>query len=231
MIGSGNFTQARVIPSLKKLKANVKYVMSANGLSSTISAEKLEAKFSTTDLNKILNQKKVKNIIITTRHNLHAPLVKKALQSNKNVFVEKPLAINKNELNDLILTNEKYPGHIIVGFNRRYSRHSIKAKSIIGNNPSEMVVSATMNAGYIPSDSWVQDMKVGGGRVIGEACHLIDLITFFVGSSIKSVSMQALGSNPKTYTDSVSIHLKYKNGSLGIINYLSNGTNHIQKNE
>ena len=126
-------------------------------------------------------------------------------------------------MNDLILTNEKYPGHIIVGFNRRYSRHSIKAKSIIGNNPSEMVVSATMNAGYIPSDSWVQDMKVGGGRVIGEACHLIDLITFFVGSSIKSVSMQALGSNPKTYTDSVSIHLKYKNGSLGIINYLSNG--------
>ena len=114
--------------------------MSANGLSSTISAEKLEAKFSTTDLNKILNDEKVKNIIITTRHNLHAPLVKKALQANKNVFVEKPLAINKNELNELILIKEKYPGHIIVGFNRRYSRHSIKAKSMIGNNPSEMVV-------------------------------------------------------------------------------------------
>lgn len=229
LIGSGNFTQARVIPALYRLKAKVKYVVSANGLSSTISAEKLGAKYSTTDFEKVLDDTEVGHIIITTRHNLHAPFVIKALKANKNVFVEKPLAINKEELEDLIQVEGQSTGNVIVGFNRRFSPHSIKAKMLLGNNPSEMTVIATMNAGYIPSDSWVQDMETGGGRIIGEACHLIDFISYLTNSEIERVSTQALGSDPNCTTDNASIHLKYKNGSLGIINYFANGNKSYPK--
>ena len=223
IIGAGNFTQARVIPALKKTGVKIKYIMSSNGLSSTILSKRVKATYSTTDIDVILNDSDVSNVLITTRHNLHAPMVKKVLLSGKSVFVEKPLAINKSELEDLVEVANKSNGNITVGFNRRFSPHSIKLKSILGENPAPMTIVTTMNAGFIPLDSWVQDLSVGGGRIVGEACHLIDLISFLCDSLVESVSMNAQGLSPSNNTDNGSIHLKYKNGSLGIINYLSQG--------
>jgi predicted dehydrogenase len=137
------------------------------------------------------------------------------------VFVEKPLALNPEQLSRI---KEAYrpPLTLTVGFNRRFSPHAFKVKSLLGN--ANMNVIATMNAGFIPANVWVHDMQVGGGRIIGEACHFIDLITYFTGSRVKAVCMNAMGENPEENTDNASILLKYENGSTGVINYFSNGS-------
>ena len=115
----------------------------------------------------------------------------------------------------------------MIGFNRRFSPHTFKMKSLIGN--SEMNVVATMNAGAIPADVWVHDMAVGGGRIIGEACHYIDLIVYLTGSKVKSVCMNAMGKNPNENTDSASILLRLENGSTGVVNYFANGSKAYSK--
>jgi predicted dehydrogenase len=144
------------------------------------------------------------------------------LKQNKHVFIEKPLALNRAELNELIGVANQSGGSITVGFNRRFSPHSLKIKQHIGTGPMNII--ATMNAGFIPSDIWVQDLKVGGGRIIGEACHLIDLCSYFTGSKVISVCMSAMDTNPTENTDNASILLKYEDGSNVVINYFANGS-------
>ena len=140
--------------------------------------------------------KSVDTVFITTRHNKHASMVLESLKSEKHVFVEKPLAINQNEL-DLIFDfyqKNSVKKILHVGYNRRFSPHAIKVKNLLGD-ASDMNIVATMNAGYIPPDVWVHDMKVGGGRIIGEACHFIDLMIFITGSLVESVNMSVLEKN------------------------------------
>ena len=165
-------------------------------------------------------------IIITTRHNEHANMVVESLKAGKHVFVEKPPALNKEDLNRIL---EVYNGSktLTVGFNRRFSPHMQKVKQLIGNVPMNVI--ATMNAGNIPANVWVHDMKVGGGRIVGEACHYMDLITYLTGSKIKSVCMNAMGVNPQVNTDNASILLQYENGSTGVINYFANGSKSYSK--
>lgn len=229
IIGAGNFTQATVLPSLEKAEANIKYIVSSGGLSSTTLARKYHIAKSTTDLDAALSDAEIDGVLVTTRHNLHANMVIQALQSGKQVFVEKPLALNEDELNQIIKTVQETGNTVTVGFNRRFSPHSKKMKALLGENMGPMNVIATMNAGHIPSDVWVHDPEVGGGRIIGEACHYVDLITYLTGSKVSEVSMQAMGENPKENTDNGSIHLKYKNGSLGVINYFANGNKSYSK--
>lgn len=222
IIGAGNFTSVTIMPILKKIGAEIKYISSAKGLSSTILAKKFSVGNSTTELNNILEDKDVDSILITTRHNSHSSLVVKALENNKNVFVEKPLVIKEAELKTVIDAYNKSDKNIMVGFNRRFSPFSLKVKELFASQ-SPMNIIATMNAGYIPPEVWVHDMEIGGGRIIGEACHYIDLITFFTGSKVTKVVSNALGKNPEDNTDNVIITLKYENGSQGVINYFSNG--------
>ncbi len=165
--------------------------------------------------------------MITTRHNLHAKIVAEALKSNKHVFVEKPLALNRAELDEVIAISKNSTGTITVGFNRRFSPHSIKIKENLGTGPINII--ATMNAGFIPANVWVHDLKIGGGRIIGEACHFIDLCSFFADSNVKSVCMNSMGLFPEENTDNVSILLKYENGSNATINYFSNGSKSYSK--
>ena len=227
IIGSGNFTKMTMMPSLKNTGANFKYIASRSGLTGTALAQKFGVSNSTTDYHEILNDQEVDLILITTRHDQHAGMVIESLNAGKNVFVEKPLSLNNEDLN-LIIKAHKNSGKVLtVGFNRRFSPHIEKIKSIVGN--SQMNVIATMNAGNIPSSVWVHDMKVGGGRIVGEACHFIDLITFLTGSKVKSVCMNAMGVNPEENTDNASILLKYENGSTGVINYFSNGSKSYSK--
>jgi predicted dehydrogenase len=161
-------------------------------------------------------------------------MVVEGLKSGKHVFVEKPLAITPEQLDD-ILQVYKEPsntGHLkslSVGFNRRFSPHIQKAKQLLGNGNAAINMIATMNAGFIPYDVWIHDMAIGGGRIIGEACHFIDLMTFLNGSKVISVFMSALGANPEENTDNAIITLKFENGSQGVINYFANGNKSYSK--
>ena len=147
----------------------------------------------------------------------------------KNVFIEKPLALNKEELDKLIEVYKQSGKTLTVGFNRRFAPLAVKMKKALGNANTPMNIVATMNAGFIPSKVWVHDMEVGGGRIIGEACHFIDLITYLSGSQVKSVCMNALGTQPEENTDNASILLKYENGTNAVINYFANGSKAYSK--
>ena len=221
IIGAGNFTKMTMLPALEKAKADIKYIASASGVTGTALAKKYKIAFSTTDYQEILRDQETDGVMITTRHNTHASMVLKALAAGKHVFVEKPLALNEDELDQII---DAYDGSLTltVGFNRRFSPHVQKVKQLVGNTPMNII--ATMNAGAIPSNVWVHDMNVGGGRIVGEACHFIDLITYLTGSKVTAVCMNAMGVNPAENTDNASILLQYENGSTGVINYFSNGS-------
>jgi predicted dehydrogenase/threonine dehydrogenase-like Zn-dependent dehydrogenase len=224
IIGAGNFTKAMIVPMLSKLKANVKYIASSRGLSSTTTAKKYGIANSTTNYKDILADKDVDVVFITTQHNAHANQVIECLKAGKHVFVEKPLALTNEEIHEIEEVYQEGKQSISVGFNRRFSPFIQDLKKQLGNTADSPIhVVATMNAGFIPAEHWVQDMEVGGGRIIGEACHLIDLITYLTDSLVESVVMNSMGTNPDTSTDNVSILLKYKNGSNGVINYFANG--------
>ena len=223
ILGAGNFTSAMIAPILSKLQAPVKYIASSNGLSGTLLGKKYGFKYSTTSYKDILEDQEVAGVLITTRHNLHAKQVVQGLKSSKHVFVEKPLVINLEELELVTEAYNSSKKSILVGFNRRFSPFSIAAKKVIGENPGAINVIATMNSGEIPKNHWTQDMEIGGGRIIGEACHYIDLISFFTSSKVKSVLLSSSGIQPEENTDNASILLKYENGSIGVINYFSNG--------
>ena len=227
VIGSGNFTKMTMLPALKNSGANYKYIASQGGVSGTAMAQKHGFSHSTTNYKEILSDEEVDLVLITTRHNLHAPMVIESLKANKHVFVEKPLALNSEDLKEIIAAHQSSGKTLTVGFNRRFSPHAKKMKSLLGNSPMNVI--ATMNAGSIPPHVWVHDMKIGGGRILGEACHFIDLITYLTGSKVKSVCMNAMGINPDENTDNATILLKYENGSTGVINYFSNGSKAYSK--
>ncbi len=230
IIGAGNFTNSTVIPALLKAGAKVKYVSSrTNGLEAKTAAKKMGAEIATTDYKAILNDPEVNMVICTTRHNVHASMVCEALESGKSIFVEKPLCLNSQELDRIMeLYGKAQDGTTLtVGFNRRFSPFAVRMKELLGDGPKNIV--ATMNAGYIPPEMWVHDMETGGGRIIGEACHFIDLCSFLAGSDVVSVCVNALGTNPRENTDNMSILLKYANGSNGVINYFSNGAKSYPK--
>ncbi len=234
IIGAGNFAGMMIVPTLKKLNADMKYICSSKGLSSTTLAKKYGIVNSSTDYKQVLQDPEVDAVLITTRHNQHAAMVIEGMNAGKHVFVEKPLAITEDQLNTIIQSYnhsiETGSGaSIMVGFNRRFAPFVIKAKRLIASSDSPLNVIATMNAGFIPQDVWVQDMETGGGRIIGEACHYVDLISYLTGSKVESVYMNALGTSPSANTDNAIITLIYENGSQGVINYFSNGSKSYSK--
>ncbi|WP_417857436.1 bi-domain-containing oxidoreductase [Xanthomarina gelatinilytica] len=229
IIGAGNFTSSTMMPNLKKVSADVKYIASSGGLSSTTMAKKYGIARSTTNYQEMLEDENVDLVLITTQHNSHARMVIEAANAGKSVFVEKPLAISEKELSEVIESYEKNNVNISVGFNRRFAPLAIKMNKALGNDNTPINIIATMNAGFIPKNTWVHDMKVGGGRIIGEACHYIDLCSYLAGAKVVSVCMNAMGKNPAEDTDNASILLKYENGSTAVINYFANGSKSYSK--
>lgn len=233
-IGAGNFTKMTMLPALKGSGAFLKYICSSGGVSGTTLAKKFGFTHSTTDYNEVLKDEQVDTVFITTRHNSHAKFVINALQAGKNVFVEKPLAINEDQLSDIITVYEKMAGEkthptLTIGFNRRFSPHTQAIKKAIGSDPGVVNIVATMNAGFIPPQVWVHDMQVGGGRIIGEACHYMDLCAYLTGSEIRSVCMNNMGEGMEENTDNASILLRFENGSNAVINYFANGSKSYSK--
>ncbi len=229
VIGAGNFAGAMLLPALKASGADLRGIASANGLSGTLLAKKHGIAQSTTDYTELLRDPSIDLIVITTRHNNHARLTVEALQAGKHVFVEKPLAIYETELDDVIAAYQQSDRTVLVGFNRRFSPYALKMKALLGTSDVPMNVVATMNAGMIPANSWVHDRAVGGGRILGEACHYVDLISFLTGSRVVSVCMNAMGTQPTEISDSASLLLRYENGATGVINYFANGSKSYAK--
>jgi predicted dehydrogenase/threonine dehydrogenase-like Zn-dependent dehydrogenase len=226
LIGAGNFSKMTLGPILLKSSSKIKTIVTSKGLSGTLLARKLKATISSTSTNDIFNDKEINTVIITTRHNSHSELVLKSLAFQKHVFVEKPLALNLSELKELVTTYEKLDNKpkLLVGFNRRFSPITKKVQEIFKGSESRMVINIMMNAGFIASDVWVHDSKVGGGRIIGEGCHLVDLVAALTNSEVESIYSTALQSNQShLINDNVSINLKMKNGSIASIQYFSNG--------
>lgn len=230
IIGAGNFTKMTMLPALKKVDANLKYIASSGGVTGTALAQKHRIPISTTNYQQILDDPEITMVLITTRHDAHADMVVKCLNAGKSVFVEKPLALNVEDLNKVVKANQEYTGlTVTVGFNRRFSPHFQAIKKSLGTDNKPININATMNAGHIAANVWVQDMEMGGGRIIGEACHYIDLCVFLTGSLVKEVCLNAMGENPNINTDNASILLKFENGSNAVINYFANGAKSYSK--
>lgn len=229
LIGAGNYASSMIVPCLKKAQAKIKYIASAHGLTATILAKKAGAECATSDYREILKDPEVDMVVVCTRHDLHAKMVLEALGASKSVFVEKPLCLNEQELQDITATYQSAPDGttLTVGFNRRFAPLAQKMKALSGEGSKNII--ATMNAGYIPNEVWVHDMEIGGGRIIGEACHFIDLCSYLAGSKVQAVCMNAMGTEPQENTDNASILLRYENGSNAVINYFANGSKSYEK--
>jgi predicted dehydrogenase/threonine dehydrogenase-like Zn-dependent dehydrogenase len=229
IIGAGNFTSSTLLPNLSKTNADIKYIADLDGLVAKNMATRHKIANATSNIENLIDDSSVDTIMIITRHDAHAELVKKTIAAGKNAFVEKPLALNEQQLDTIIesyssaVTGGQKPT-LTVGFNRRFAPLAQKMKSLLGSDKSPINIIATMNAGFIPPEVWVHDIKVGGGRIIGEACHFIDLCTYLSGSRVVSVCMNSMGINPQENTDNASILLKYENGTNAVINYFANGS-------
>jgi len=231
-IGVGNYAQSFLLPNLPKSKDVVlKGVIDSSGAVARKVAEKYGFEFCTSEEKEIFENAEINTVFISTRHNSHAAYVIKALQNRKNVEVEKPLCLNERELEEIKenykAAQEVSPAPIlIVGFNRRFSPLTQILKEHIGEGPMAMIY--RINAGPIAPDSWIQDKDIGGGRIIGEVCHFVDYLTFINGSLPDHVFAVAM-SDASNLEDTVSISLKFKNGSVGTISYLANGSKSLFK--
>ena len=235
IIGAGNYASRILIPAIKKTGVKLHTLITENGLSGNIQGKKHGFDMASTDFAKVLGEDQIDTVFIATRHDSHASLVMECLKHNKNVWVEKPLAINLEELEQIKLTYEeirsttKNGPQLMVGFNRRFSPHAMKIKDLLSNINSSKSILVTVNAGYLPKDHWTQDPKIGGGRIIGEACHHIDLVRYFVGKKIVKVTSESAEESGSLVTDRSTISLKFEDGSLATILYLSNGAPNYPK--
>jgi predicted dehydrogenase/threonine dehydrogenase-like Zn-dependent dehydrogenase len=229
-IGAGNYASRVLIPAFKAKEAQLHTVVSSGGVSGVIHGKKAGFLKASTDVEALLADKAINTVAIVTRHHTHASLAAKALHAGKHVFVEKPLAMT---LEDLAEVEAAYYSaeaaekkrHLMVGYNRRFSPHVQKMKALLAPIKEPKSLMMVMNAGAIPADHWTQDLAVGGGRILGEACHFIDLMRYFVGSEIVSVQARRMGDNPhvSVLEDKAAIMLGFADGSFGTIHYLANG--------
>lgn len=223
-IGAGLFSTGTILPVLKNMKnVRLKGVSTATGYKGEHVAKRFGFEYFTTDYKEILNDPEINLVFIMTRHSSHAYFICEALKAGKNIFVEKPMCIKKEELNDIINHRLNYPSKVfMVGFNRRFSPFSTWLKEKFKNISEPLSIHITVNAGYVPFDHWSQDEKEGG-RIIGEVCHFIDLVQYFTDSIPERVYAENIESKFYKYWDNVSINLKMRDGSVANILYIASG--------
>jgi predicted dehydrogenase/threonine dehydrogenase-like Zn-dependent dehydrogenase len=236
VIGAGNYASRMLIPAFKAAGAKLHTIVTTGGINGVIHGKKSGFIKASTDVNALFLNQEINSVAIVTRHDSHATLVVQALKAGKHVFVEKPLAIHLEELaaiesayHTARMLNKKT--HLMLGFNRRFAPQIQKVKHMLSHvhEPKSFII--TVNAGAIPPDSWVQSKTIGGGRIIGEACHFIDLMRFLAGHEIISVQCRYIGANPSILIreDKASITLAFADGSFGTIHYLANGSTRFPK--
>ena len=225
VIGSGNYATASLIPALKAAGARLGAIASSGGVSGVHAARKFGFPVTTTDYQTMLHDPELDALVIATRHDTHARLVIEALAAGKHVFVEKPLALTADDIDTIdsayrgVWASDHAP-RLMIGFNRRFAPQVVRMKALLDARAGPKSMIMTVNAGAIPAEHWTQDPDVGGGRVIGEACHFIDLLRHLAGSPIASCHRQAMASETG---DTVSLALYFADGSLGTIHYFANG--------
>ena len=227
-IGAGNYATQVLIPAFRKAGVRLKSVASMGGISSVHAGRKNGFEEATTEASGILADPEINVVVVATRHDSHVDFVCDALRSGKHVFVEKPLAIDLQGLEKIAATRcDTGAGErnllIMVGFNRRFAPQVAKMKALLGavTEPKSFVM--TVNAGAIPANHWAQDPSIGGGRIVGEACHFIDLLRYLSDSPIAGVSALALTEKCGACADKVTLNLGFADGSIGTIHYLANG--------
>jgi predicted dehydrogenase/threonine dehydrogenase-like Zn-dependent dehydrogenase len=229
-IGGGNYASRVLIPKFKNAGAHLISLVTSGGISAVHHGKKNGFLRASTDLEQALDET-VDTVVIATQHNLHAYQTVQAIKKGKHVFVEKPLALNHEDINKIEASQKLAKTKLMVGYNRRFSPHIQKIKSLLDAKPSPKTFIMTMNAGDIPEDHWTQDAEIGGGRIIGETCHYIDLMRFLSGSKIKSFHAVKMGENAfvKVTEDKALISLTFEDGSIGSIHYFANGGNSFPK--
>lgn len=226
LIGAGNFAKMTLLPALKSCPVRLRTIASAGGVSGVHAGRKFGFERATTDYRELLSDREINLVIITTRHDLHAAMTIEALAAGKHVAVEKPLCLNASELEQVRAAYEAANGRqLLVGFNRRFSPQAIKMKQLLAGRSQPMCMSMMVNAGVVSVESWVQDAAVGGGRIIGEGCHWIDLMAFLIGAPVVTVTATRIGDAPGVTVrdDKMTITLTFTDGSIGTLHYFGNG--------
>jgi len=226
VLGAGNYASRVLIPAFKAAGAELHTLASAGGVSAVHFGRKFGFRNAVTDADEIFADPQIDTVVIATRHDAHARQVLAALRAGKHVFCEKPLCLTLDELAEIEAEAAARPGqHLMVGFNRRFAPQIVKMKALLDtvSEPKSFII--TVNAGDIPPDHWTQDLDVGGGRIIGEACHFIDLARHLAGHPIVSARAISVGAHPgqPVRSDKTSITLEFADGSVASIHYLANG--------
>jgi predicted dehydrogenase len=230
-IGSGNYATAVLIPAFKAAGARLVNVVSNAGVSGLHAGRKYGFEKASTDVSALFDDPAVNAIVVATRHDSHADLVCRALEAGKNVFVEKPLALSLDDLSRIDAARKAASMRgvlplVMVGFNRRFAPQVQKMKALLASASGPKSFVMTVNAGAIPSEHWTQDRDIGGGRIVGEACHFIDLLRFLSGESIVRHDLQAM---PGGSGDTATITLSFADGSIGTVHYFANGAKSFPK--
>ncbi len=228
LIGAGGFAKGMHLPNLKSLKNYyLKAVVSRSGHNAQATAKQFNAAYSSTDYQEVLKDPDIGAVIIATRHNLHAQMVLDALRAHKHVLAEKPLAITPQELTQIENFYSGVPDAplLLTGFNRRFSQHAQTIYKAIQNRTNPLIINYRMNAGFLPLDHWVHGLE-GGGRNIGEACHIYDLFTFFTNSEVTHIDAQAVrpATGYYTHSDNFIATLSFKDGSIASLTYTALGS-------
>jgi predicted dehydrogenase len=228
VLGAGNFAQGVLIPAIKSAGAEIVGLCASSGARAKSSAGKFGFAFCTTDEEEIYSDTSINTIAIATRHHLHAGQVVRALESGKNVFCEKPLCLNEEELEQIERTYSRCGSELrlMVGFNRRFAAMARSMKEFLSHAGGPLTMHYRVNAGSLPKDHWIEDPEHGGGRVLGEVCHFVDFLSFLCGAAPTSVCARSLNS---AGGQDVIASLEFEDGSQGTISYLCSGDRTFSK--
>lgn len=231
VIGAGNYASRVLVPAFKAAGAELDGLASSGGTSSLVQGRRLGFASATSDTASLLSDEGLDAAVIATRHDSHAALAIQALEAGKHVFLEKPLALSHEEVSAVEAAYAEAGKLLMVGFNRRFAPHIRKARDLLDTVPEPKSFVMVMNAGAIPGNHWTHDPILGGGRIIGEACHHIDLMRFLAGSPIVSIQARRMGRNDSVdiVEDKAAILLGFADGSFGTVNYLANGSSAFPK--
>lgn len=227
-IGAGNYANQVLIPCFSKSNVHLEMVTTNSSMSCYKAAKRHQFHQSSIDIQPMLTNEKINTVVIATRHDSHADLLIKALQHHKHVFVEKPLAITLAQVDAIehTYTTVADPKILMVGFNRRFSPLTQQVKSLLKTTQGPKSFIMTVNAGFLPSNHWTQDPHIGGGRMIGEGCHFVDLLRYLADASISGFQVKVLGDHSE---DTFSVTLTFEDGSIGSIHYFANGNHELPK--
>lgn len=227
VIGSGNYSSRILIPAFIKAGANFHTISARTGTAPTFYGKKYKFLKASTNIDEVIENNETNTILIATNHDSHAKLIVRALKAGKHVYVEKPLCLSTSELKSI---KSAYSSNnvLMVGFNRRFAPYILKLKEKLNYIKGPKSFIYTCNAGRIEESSWINDPKIGGGRLLGEACHFVDLLRYLANSSIKNLEINSM-MDTKPCPDVSTISLQFNNGSIGTINYFSNGSKAFPK--